>query len=133
MNIVSDTNVVMAVALDEPERAAIIAATQSVELLAPEILPYEIGNALSALYKRGILNSSQIHSVWAATQQIPVEYRSIDIERALKIATEHKIYAYDAYFLECAIQCRCPLLTLDTKMRSVARTLKIELITVGDL
>jgi predicted nucleic acid-binding protein len=133
VNIVSDTNVVMAVALDEPERAAIIAATQSVELLAPEILPYEIGNALSALYKRGILNSSQIHSVWNATQQIPVEYRSIDIERALKIAIEHKIYAYDAYFLECAIQSRCPLLTLDAKMKSVARTLRIELITIGDL
>jgi len=133
MNIISDTNVVMAVALDEPERAAIIEATQSVELLAPEILPYEIGNALSSLFKRGILTTSQMQSAWAATQQIPIEYRAVDILRALKIAAEHKIYAYDAYFLECAIQCRCPLLTLDTKMRAVAKMLKIELITIGDL
>jgi predicted nucleic acid-binding protein len=133
MNIISDTNVVMAVALDEPERSAIVAATRSVELLAPEILPYEIGNALSSLFKRGLLTSLQMQSAWAATQQIPVEYRSVDIQRAFKIAAEHKIYAYDAYFLECAIQCRCPLLTLDTKMRSVARMLKVELITIGDL
>jgi len=41
----------MAVALDEAEREAIIASTQSAELLAPEVLPYEIGNALH-LYSR---------------------------------------------------------------------------------
>jgi predicted nucleic acid-binding protein len=122
----------MAVALDEAEREAIIASTQSAELLAPEVLPYEIGNALSSLFRRGLLSSSQMQAAWSATQQIPVEYRIIDIRHALEIAAQHRIYAYDAYFLECALQTRSPLLTLDRKMRAVAELLKIELINIGE-
>ena len=132
MKIVSDTNTIMAVALDEAEREAIIASTQSAELLAPEVLPYEIGNALSSLFRRGLLSSSQMQAAWSATQQIPVEYRTIDIRHALEIAAQHRIYAYDAYFLVCALQTRSPLLTLDRKMRAVAELLKIELINIGE-
>jgi predicted nucleic acid-binding protein len=39
--------------------------------------------------------------------------------------------AYDAYFLECALQARAPLLTLDRKMRSVAMAMKIDVMKVG--
>jgi predicted nucleic acid-binding protein len=131
MKIVSDTNIVLAVALNEPERKSIIAATRSAELIAPEILPYEIGNALSSLHKRGLLSASQMQSTWAITQKIPVEYRSVDVSRALKLAAEYKIYAYDAYFLECALQCRCPLITSDARMQGVAKKLKIPLIKTG--
>ena len=38
------------------------------------------------------------------------------IKSALKIATKFNIYAYDAYFLECADNLRIPLLTLDLGM-----------------
>lgn len=132
MKIVSDTNTFLAVALDEPERTAILASTQSAELLAPEVLPYEIGNALSSLFRRGLLSSSQLQVAWSATQQIPVECRTVDIGRALKIASQYRIYAYDAYFLECALQTRSPLLTLDKKMKAVAEALNIDLINLGE-
>ena len=52
MKIVADTNIFLAVALNEPEKKEIIALTVGHELIAPEILPFEIGNALSALVKR---------------------------------------------------------------------------------
>jgi predicted nucleic acid-binding protein len=38
------------------------------------------------------------------------------------------MYAYDAYFLECALSLRLPLLTLDKAMKSVARELVIEVL-----
>jgi predicted nucleic acid-binding protein len=38
------------------------------------------------------------------------------------------MYAYDAYFLECASGLRLPLLTLDRGMKSVARELGIEVL-----
>lgn len=132
MKIVSDTNAFIAVALGEPERASIIAATQSAELIAPEILPYEIGNALSSLFRRGLLSSSQVQAAWISTQQIPIENRPIDIRKALEIAIHHRIFAYDAYFLECALETRAPLLTLDRKMIAVAEQLHIELINIGE-
>jgi predicted nucleic acid-binding protein len=131
MNIVADTNAFLAVALGEPERESIIGVTHGAELIAPEVLPYEIGNALSSLFRRGIISSSQMQSVWAATQQIPVECRRIDFCRSLDIAAQHRIHAYDAYFIECALQARCALLTLDKKMRSVAEAMNIEVMKVG--
>jgi len=46
-------------------------------------------------------------------QHMPVDLRRIEIEAALKIATQYNIYAYDAYFLECTIKLHNPLLRLD--------------------
>ena len=129
---VADTNVFLAVALGEPERDAVVAATRGASLLAPEVLPYEIGNALSSLHRRGLLSTSQVHAAWEATRQIPVEGRPVEIRRALSLAAQHKIFAYDAYFIECALHNRCPLLTLDRKMRAVAAALKVEIVKVGE-
>jgi len=55
MNIVSDTNIFLAVALNEPEKANIIQLTAKANAISPEILPYEVGNALSAMVKRNRL------------------------------------------------------------------------------
>jgi len=52
LNIVSDTNIFLAVALDEPEKERIVELTSGADVIVPEMLPYEIGNALSALRKR---------------------------------------------------------------------------------
>ncbi len=48
---------------------------------------------------------------------IPVRLMSIDISQSLKLAMDFNIYAYDAYFLQCAINQSCPLLTLDKGMK----------------
>jgi predicted nucleic acid-binding protein len=45
MRAVVDTSALLAVVLNEPERANIIAATRGYDLHAPSLLPYEIGNA----------------------------------------------------------------------------------------
>jgi len=48
-----------------------------------------------------------VASAWEVVQQIPVELRHTDIKSALRIAIKINIYAYDAYFLECAENLRC--------------------------
>ncbi len=128
MKIVADTNTFLATALNEPEKKAIIAITCGHELIAPEILPFEIGNALSAMVKRGRLNRKEGLSAYDETQKIPVELRSIDIRKALTIAGQHKIYAYDAYFLECARATHSPLFTLDAALKKIAVKLGITLL-----
>ena len=52
----------------------------------------------------------------------------IDISQSLKLAMDFNIYAYDAYFLQCAINQSCPLLTLDKGMKKVAKQLNIQLL-----
>jgi len=64
---------------------------------------------------------------WKMVQHIPVDLRRIEIEAALKLATQYKIYAYDAYFLECAISLHSPLLTLDRQMKVIAQKIGIKL------
>ena len=96
MAVIADTNAFLAVTLYEPERDKIIRLTLGHDLVAPDILSFEIGNALSAMLKRHRLEPDNLLSVWDATQQIPVDLRSVDIREALKIASQFKIYAYDA-------------------------------------
>ena len=128
MQIVADTNTFLAVALEEPERARIVELTTGHDLVAPEVLPFEIGNALTALMKRGALQAKEVNTVWDAVQAIPVDLRAVDIKEALRIAMRFGMYAYDAYFLECALGLRLPLLTLDKGMKAVARELAIEVL-----
>jgi len=130
MKITADTNTFLAVTLYEPERDKIINLTLGHDLIAPDILPFEIGNALSAMFKKRRLEPEELLSVWDTTQQIPVDLRNVNIREALKIASQFNIYAYDAYFLECAISLRSPLITLDRRMAEVAQSLGIQIMEV---
>ena len=49
-----------------------------------------------------------------------------DIEWSIILAARHKIYAYDAYMLACAELRRAWLLTLDGRLRDVARIMQLE-------
>jgi predicted nucleic acid-binding protein len=131
VNIIADTSTFLATVLNEPEKTAIIAVTLGHELAAPEILPYEIGNALSAAVKRKRLSADEALHVYQCTMAIPVDLRTVAIDNALGIACVNNIYAYDAYFLECALKLRAPLLTPDRKMREVAQKLGIKILEVS--
>ncbi len=126
MKIVADTNTFIAVALNEPEKEMIIRLTEGHDLVAPEVLPFEIGNALTTMMKRNVLDADEVILAWAMVQHIPVDLRRIDIGAALKIATKYRIYAYDAYFLECAFNLHSPLLTLDRQMKAVAQKIGLQ-------
>lgn len=128
MNIIADTNIFLAVALDEPEKKRIIQLTAAVNIISPKVLPYEIGNALSSIIKRKTLTPNEAFLVLEAVEKIPVRLVSINIQQALRIAIRFNIYAYDAYFLQCALTYSCPLLTLDKRMKQVAIELGIEIV-----
>ena len=128
MRIVADTNILLAVALDEPEKPQLIRATQGAELLSPSVLPFEIGSALSALVKKKSINAAQAMAAWDVIGKIQVGLLEVEIRVALALAVRNGIYAYDGYFLQCAIQSGCPLLTLDQRMRRVARELDVGIV-----
>ena len=96
--------------------------------LRDESIEFEIGNALTAMMKKSSLKKEDVISAWEVVQQIPVDLRHTDIKSALRIAIKFNIYAYDAYFLECAENLRSPLLTLDIGLKRVARELGITIL-----
>ena len=128
MDIIADTNIFLAVVLNEPEKERIIRLTESASIMAPEILHYEVGNALSAMTKRHKLTGDDALKAEAAIKDIPVRLVSVDVQASLRMAMEHNIYAYDAYFLQCARVYSHPLLTLDRRMMQVAEQLGIKIL-----
>ncbi len=128
MKIIADTNTFIAVALNEPEKGKIIGLTEGHDLISPDVLPFEIGNALMAMMKKNSLKKEEVESAWNVVQQIQVDLRHTNIKYALSIAIKYNLYAYDAYFLECAANLRSPLLTLDLGMQKVAREMGITIL-----
>ncbi len=128
MRVIADTSVFLAVALEEPEKERIVRLTKGYDLVAPDVLPFEIGNALSAMLKRRALNEEEAMDVWDVATTVPVALQKVDIRIALGIALRQQIYAYDAYFIECALKIQVPLLTLDHGLAQVARELGVTIL-----
>ena len=128
MNILLDASAFMAVLINEPEKGQIIHLTKNCTLLAPSMLPYEIGNALTRLKKRKILNSQEVITVFNDFRLIPLRLLDIELENALQIACRYDLYAYDAFYLEIASRLNLQLLTLDNLMKKVAIDLKVKLL-----
>ena len=80
------------------------------------------------MMKKNALKKEEVASAWEIVQQIPVDLRHTNITAALDIAIKFNLYAYDAYFLECAENPRSPLLTLDLGMQKVAREIGISIL-----
>lgn len=130
MRIVTDSSVFLAVALNEPEKVRLIEITTGHDLIAPDVLPFELGNALSSLCRRKLICADDALRIWDVLMDIPVELKPIEIRSAVELATQNLIYAYDAYFLECSLHWRCPLLTLDKKLKATAISKKIEVLEI---
>ena len=130
MEISVDTSVIIAVILNEPTKRRLLEMTLDAELQSAPSLPWEVGNALSALFKRGSLSLQQARKALDSFVAIPVRLADVDLEGALEIADAFNIYAYDAYILECARRYRTPLLSLDGPQCKVARKLGIEVLEV---
>ncbi len=128
MEVVSDASAFLAVALNETDREWIIEKTARCSVVSPEVLPYEIGNALIAMKRKGRLNDREILQVFDISQRIAVRLVPVKIRDAMKLAIRFNIYAYDAYYVQCCIENTLPLLTLDGRMGDIARNLRIKVV-----
>jgi len=126
-----DTSIVIAVITNEPHKRTIIELTQGVDLFAPASLHWEIGNAFSAMLKKKNINMAEIKKAIDNYYSIPIHFvESIDLKAVIEWCNELNIYAYDAYFIECAKRLNMPLITLDKKLQSAAKKVNIKIVEV---
>ena len=130
MEIVIDTSALIAVIVGEPERKKIIEITKGNTLIGPGSIPWEIGNAFSAMFKRNRLKIEEAQKGLTIFNGIPLRYIEPDFVKVLKLSKQTNMYAYDAYFLDCAIRHKAPLLTLDKKLRVYAQDINVETLEV---
>lgn len=125
-----DTSVIIAVITNEKHKRELIRLTKGYDLIAPESLHWEIGNAFSAMFKRNKISLDAAKKAIEYYLQIPLRLVETDLIRALEISEHNKIYAYDAYFLACSIKYGTNLITLDDKMRTIANQYNIKTLEV---
>ena len=130
MDIVIDTSALIAVIVAEPERNKIIEITKGNTLIGPGSIPWEVGNAFSAMFKRNRISLKEAKKGLLIFSSIPVRYIEPDFVKVLHLSKETNIYAYDAYFLDCAVRHKAPLLTLDKKLKTAASNLKLDTLEV---
>ena len=131
MDLVIDTSAIIAVIANEPEKPALVEHTSGASLLAPQSVHWEVGNAFSAMIKRGRVSLDQAQTAVGIYQTIPIRLLDVDLSQALTIAAEFDLYAYEAYLIACARRQRCPLLTLDRGLTHAAKQAGIAVVEVN--
>lgn len=131
MDLVIDTSAIIAVIVNEPEKTALIEQTTGAVLLAPHSVHWEIGNAFSAMLKRGRITLPQAQQAIGVYQSIPIRFLDVELEEALTLSAELNIYAYDAYLIAAARSQRCALLALDRGLVHAAKEAGVLVVEVG--
>ena len=131
MEIVIDTSAILAVIGEQPEKPGLVRLTRGATLVAPASVHWEVGNALSAMFKRKAIGIKEALQLLVAYGAIPIRLAEIGLRQAVELSARWNVYAYDAYVLACAINQRAPLLTLDRGLRERARELKLEVLEAG--
>ncbi len=130
MNIVIDTSAVIAVIANEPEKERLIQLTKGFDLIAPQSIHWEIGNAFSAMFRRKQVTFQQSKEAIYSYQKIPIRLLETDLINALELSNRFNIYAYDAYMISCALKHNCPLISLDNKLLSSAEQAGAKIVEV---
>jgi len=130
MDIVIDASAILAVILGEPERDRVVASASGHNLVGPGSIPWEIGNAFSSMLRQRRVDLEEARRGLAILQSVPIRYVAVDLENAISIAHAKGLYAYDAYYLDCALRHGAPLLTLDRPLHRAAESLGVHVLEV---
>ena len=130
--IVLDTSALLAILLGEASKAQLIELTKGQSLIAPQSLHWEVANAFSAKFKRNppLLSLVEAQAALEIYKHIPLRFVEIDFARAVEIAFDLNIYAYDAYLIACAQKKKCALLSLDRGLKHAAKRVGITVLEV---
>jgi predicted nucleic acid-binding protein len=130
MKMVIDTSVIVAVLTNEKHKQRLIELTKGADLIAPSSLHWEVGNAFSAMLKKKRITLEQACSALAAYAGIAIRFYEVNLKETLRLCVKANLYAYDAYFITCALRLKSPLLSLDDVLLSAAEESGVSIIKV---
>ena len=131
MEIVIDTSALLAVVGEQPEKAELIRLTRGAALVAPASVHWEVGNALSAMFKRKSIGLDAAFELLDAYAAIPIRLIDVALKQAVELSARLNVYAYDAYVIACAVNQRAPILTLDRGLIERSREVKLDVLEVN--
>lgn len=121
--IVVDCSYTMAMVMPDETRPASLSRALEGRLLAPALWPFEVANALRNVVRRGRLTGPDVPALCQRLEvyEIEVQAGSEGGVRQRYLASQtHELTAYDAAYLDLALQRRCALATLDARLAEAA-------------
>ena len=112
---VVDASAVAAVLFDEPEAAPVVAGIAGL-LLAPSLLRYEIASVCAVKLRREPKSARPTLLRYRLLSGLDIEYVDPEWESLPLLARQWDISAYDAAYLQLALQRGAPLVTLDVRL-----------------
>ena len=125
-----DTSAILAVIAEQPEKAELVRLTRGAALVAPPSVHWEVGNALSAMFKRRAIGMDEALTLLESYAEVPIRFIDLALKQAVELSARLNVYAYDAYVIACAVNQRAPILSLDSGLRARARELKLDVLEV---
>jgi predicted nucleic acid-binding protein len=122
--IVVDCSYAMAMVLPDEQQPRSLQRVLAAQLFAPPIWPVEVANALRNVVRRQRLHESQIPALCARLEDCEVELLGTGdagVHSRYLAARQHDLSAYDATYLDLALQRRCALATLDARLAEAAQ------------
>lgn len=98
------------------------------DLIAPQILLPEAGNALLKYVRVGLISEADLYTAVDRIPRLIGEFVADTalVPAALRLAVEHNHKIYDCLYLALALNRREPLATADRRLAELARRLSIE-------
>jgi predicted nucleic acid-binding protein len=112
--LVVDCSVLAAVLFDEPEREAAARAMAGKELFAPDLLNHEIVSV--ALKKTAAGYGKLAQQALDDFEALRLTRCRVDAGAQFELAQRAGLTAYDAAYLQLALELRAPLVTFDRKL-----------------
>jgi len=119
---VVDASAVAAVVFNEPDADAVLDQLGDRRLIAPSLLPYELGNVFVVKMRRYPELRKKIGQAFSLFEMMDVQPVDVLCEDAAGLALETDLTAYDAAYLWLARRLNVRLITLDRKLAAAAQT-----------
>ena len=125
-----DASAIGAVLLVERDAAWVSEQTDGIELVAPAILPFEVGNICWKRLRHSAAEADSVMAIWTAwTASLPVRLVMPDLKGTLRLAYETALTFYDASYVRVALDHHADLISLDVRLVREARKLGVHVPT----
>ena len=101
--------------------------------VVPSFWPHEVLNALVVGEKRKRISQALVRSFLSDLAKLPIALEQVPASavfgRVQRLSREHSLTAYDAAYLDLALENGLPLATLDDDLLRACRKVGVELLT----
>lgn len=119
--LVGDCSVLAAVLFDEPERDRAAEALAGMEIFAPFLLDHELVGVAVKKARQGL--EEVVRQGLADLAELAITRRQVDVAAQWRVAMEYDLSAYDAAYLQLAVELQAPLITFDQRLGHAAKRL----------